>query len=153
MPILRVAWGFAAARDGRRSLAVAGGGYTFGGGFDGVDRLEGIWSGPGSTSGTFVTTSTSGAVAYCGSYSADDQSDSGTFSIVLAGSILSGEAVSSTDGTHQALDGIVSGNAITIYFPGTTTPLATGTRSGNNVSGTFDDQQGTTGTWSGAVCQ
>jgi hypothetical protein len=81
-------------------------------------------------------------VAYCGTFSADDQTDSGTFSIVLAGSILSGEAVSSTDGTHQALDGIVSGNAITIYFPGTTTPLATGTRNGSSVSGTYDDGQG-----------
>ena len=90
-------------------LAVAGGGYSFGGGFDDItDRLEGIWSGPGNTSGTSVTTSTSGAVAYCGTFSADDQTDSGTFSIVLAGSILSREAVSTPDGTHEALDGIVA---------------------------------------------
>jgi hypothetical protein len=134
-------------------LALSGGGYTFGGGFDGVDRLEGLWSGPGNTSGTFVTSLSTNAVAFCGTYDADDQSDSGTFSFVIAGTVVRGEAYSSVDQTPIALDGVVNGNAITIYFPGTTTPLATGTRSGNNVSGTYDDGQGGTGTWSGAVCQ
>ncbi len=134
------------------ALALTGGGYDFGGGFDGVDRLEGFWTGPGGTSGTFVTSGNSGAVAYCGTYDADDQSDSGTFSIVVAGNTISGEAVSSFDASHIPLDGVLSGTTISIYFPGTTTPLATGTRSGNNVSGTYDDQQGSTGTWSGSLC-
>jgi hypothetical protein len=133
-------------------LALTGGGYTFGGGFDGVDRLEGIWTGPGS-SGTFVTTAGSGGVAYCGTYAANDQSDSGTFSIVITGSTVRGEAYSSTDQVPIPLDGTISGNTITIDNPLSTTPLAAGTRSGNTVSGTYDDGQGGTGTWTGTICQ
>ena len=135
------------------TLALSGGGYTFGGGFDGVDRLEGLWTGPGNTSGTFVTALSTTAVTFCGTYAADDQSDSGTFSFVIAGGTVRGEAYSSVDQTLTALDGVVNGNAITIYFPGTAIPLATGTRSGNNVSGTYDGGQGDTGTWSGSACQ
>jgi hypothetical protein len=134
-------------------LAITGGGFTFGGGFDGVDRLEGIWTGPGGTSGTFVTTAGSSGVAYCGTYAADDQSDSGTFSIVITGGIVRGEAYSSTDQVPIPLDGTISGNTIAIDNPLSTTPLATGTRTGNTVSGTYDDGQGGTGTWTGTVCQ
>lgn len=135
-------------------LALTGGGYTFGGGFDGVDRLEGIWTGPGATSGTFVATAGTTGVAYCGTYTATDGSgDSGTFSIVVTGTTVRGEAYSSTDQVPIPLDGVISGTAITIYVPGTTTPLATGTRSGNTVSGTYDDGQGGVGTWTGTLCQ
>jgi hypothetical protein len=135
-------------------LALTGGGFTFGGGFDGVDRLEGIWTGPGGTSGTFVTTSGSSGVAYCGTYTATDGSgDSGTFSIVITGGIVRGEAYSSTDQVPIPLDGTISGNTITIDNPLSANPLATGTRSGNTVSGTYDDGQGGTGTWTGSICQ
>lgn len=134
-------------------LALTGGGYTFGGGFDGVDRLEGIWTGPG-TSGTFVTTSGSSGVAYCGTYTATDGSgDSGTFSIVVTGTIVRGEAYSSTDQVPIPLDGVINGNAITIDNPLSANPLATGTRNGTTVSGTYDDGQGGTGTWTGTLCQ
>jgi hypothetical protein len=135
------------------AFSVSGGGYTFDGVFDGVDRLEGTWTGPGGTSGTFVATLSSTASAFCGHYAADDQSDNGTFSFVTSGSILRGEAVSSVDHTNIALDGTVNGNDLTIFFPGTTTPLATGLRNGTGVSGHFDDQQGTTGSWSGSVSE
>jgi hypothetical protein len=55
------------------------------------------------------------------------------------------------DGTVIPLDGTISGATITIYVPGTQTTLATGTKSGNNVSGTYG---GTSpGTWTGAACQ
>jgi hypothetical protein len=118
-----------------------------------VDRLEGVWGGPGGTSGTFVTTSGSAGVAYCGTYSANDQSDSGIFSIVITGNIVRGEAYSSTDQTPIPLDGTISGNTITIANPLGGAPLATGTRSGNTVSGTYDDGQGGTGTWTGGLCQ
>jgi len=134
-------------------LTLQGGGYAFGGGFDGVDRLEGVWGGPGGTSGTFVTTAGSAGVAYCGTYTADDQSDSGTFSIVITGNVVRGEAYSSTDQTPIPLDGTISGNNITIDNPLGGGPLATGTRTGNTVAGTYDDGQGGTGTWAGGLCQ
>ncbi len=133
-------------------IAVTGGGYDFGGGFDGNNRLEGFWTGPGGSTGTFVTTNGTNAVVYCGTYAADDQSDSGAFSFVITGNQLLGEAVSDQGGGTIPLDGSVSGNNITIQTPGGGSALATGTISGNSVSGTYDDGQGSTGTWSGGVC-
>ncbi len=134
------------------AIAVTGGGYDLGGGYDGSNRLEGLWAGPNNSTGTFVTTKNANAVAYCGTYDADDLSDSGTFSFVIAGNVLLGEAVSDQGGGTIALDGTVSGNNITINVPGGGPGLATGTISGNSVSGTYDDQQGTTGTWTGGLC-
>jgi hypothetical protein len=131
-------------------LALTGGGYTIGGLFDGVDRLEGAFSGPNNTSGSFVTTKTANATSFCGTYTANDQSDHGTFSFVISGSNVRGEA-RSVDGTVIPLDGVIEGNAITIYVPGTQTTLATGTRSGNNASGTYGGDS--PGTWTGGVCQ
>jgi len=131
-------------------LALTGGGYTVGGFYDGVDRLEGAYSGPNNSSGSFVTTRAANATSYCGTYAANDNSDHGTFSFVISGSDVRGEA-RSVDGTVIPLDGTISGSTITIFVPGTTTPLATGTRSGNNVSGTY--QGDSPGTWSGGACQ
>ncbi|HWA16224.1 MAG TPA: hypothetical protein VG817_07320 [Gemmatimonadales bacterium] len=133
-------------------LTVTGGGYTFSGVLDDDGQLQGTWTGPGGLSGTFVGTAESGATVYCGNYITNDEDDSGSFSFVIGGGILRGSAVSSEGGDAVALDGVVSGNSITIYFPGTTIALAVGTRNGSNVSGTFDDKQGNTGTWSGSAC-
>jgi len=132
------------------NLDLTGGGYDFDGFYDGANRLEGTWAGPNGTSGNFVTTVAANAVAYCGTYGADDQSDSGTFSFVVAGGVLLGEAASDQGNGITALDGTVSGNTITIINPGG--GGANGTISGNSVSGTFNDGQGGTGTWSGSVC-
>ena len=134
-------------------LSLTGGGFTFDGGFDGVDRIEGLMS--GAASGTFVTAKGNSATAYCGTFVADNNAnDTGTFSFVIAGSTIRGNAVSSLDNTLTPLDGTLTGTTITIFVPGTTTEpfLATGTRSGTSASGTFDDQEGTTGTWAGTVC-
>jgi 3D (Asp-Asp-Asp) domain-containing protein len=136
-----------------KAVTVTGGGYALDGAFDGIDRLEGTYTGPAGASGTFVTTKSTQAAAFCGTYAANDQSDAGTFSFVITGTKVRGNAVSSVDQTLIPLDGAISGNNITIYFPGTQVALATGTRSGSNVSGTFDDQQGTAGTWAGSTCQ
>jgi len=133
-------------------IGATGGGYDFGGGFDGNNRLEGFWTGPNNSTGTFVTTNGSNAVVYCGTYAADDQSDSGAFSFVVTGNQLLGEAVSDQGGGTIPLDGTVNGNNLTIQTPGGGSALATGTISGNNVSGTYDDGQGSTGTWTGSVC-
>lgn len=131
-------------------LVLTGGGYTLGGFFDGVDRLEGAFSGPNNRSGSFVTTMASNGVAFCGFYEADDLSDQGTFSFVLSGQSLRGEA-RSEDGTVIPLDGTIDGNTINIFAPGTTTVLATGTRNGNAVSGEYGGDS--PGTWSGSICQ
>jgi hypothetical protein len=131
-------------------LAVTGGGYTIGGVYDEVDRLEGAFSGPNNSSGSFVTTRAANATSYCGTYAATDNSDHGTFSFVISGNTVRGEA-RSVDGTVIPLDGTISGNAITIHVPGTQTTLASGTKSGNNVSGTY--QGDPPGTWTGGVCQ
>jgi hypothetical protein len=135
--------------DATDILALTGGGYTFGGSFDGVDRIEGIMS--GTASGSFVATKAASAKAYCGTYDGDDQ---GTFSFVIAGSVVRGSAVSSVNGPNApiALDGTISGSTISIHAPGSSAGFATGTLSGTNVSGTWDDGQGSTGTWSGSVC-
>jgi hypothetical protein len=132
-------------------LALTGGGFTLDGGFDGTDRIEGLVS--GTASGTFVSASGATATAYCGNYAVTSGGgDVGTFSFVIAGSVVRGNAVSSVDQTLNALDGTFVGGTINIFDPGTTTVLATGTLSGTNVSGTFDDLAGTSGTWSGTVC-
>jgi len=134
--------------DVTKAVALTGaGGWTVDGVFDDVDRLEGIFAGP--KSGTFVTTKQgNGAAAYCGTFTG---TDNGTFSFVINGNKVLGSAVS-TDGTVNAIDGVRSGNNITIYAPGSTTiVVASGTISGTTVSGTFDTGSDV-GTWLGGPC-
>ena len=135
-----------------RGVTLTGGGYTVAGFFDGVDRLEGGFSGPGN-SGIFVTTKKGSAtVAYCGTFTGDDD---GTFSFVVNNqNKVLGTAYTTSGGAPIPLDGVKSGSTITIYAPGTTNiVLASGTVSGSTASGTWDDHQGSTGTWTGSVCQ
>ncbi|MGE0352548.1 MAG: hypothetical protein AB7I33_04615 [Gemmatimonadales bacterium] len=138
--------------DATNTLTATGSGYSFTGVYDGSNRLEGTYSGPG-TQGTFVTAKSDGSTttAYCGTFAGDDQ---GIWNFVVDGSAILGQAVSSLSGSSAPLDGSISGSTISIFFPGTQQVLATGTRSGNSVSGTWDDPNSTdTGTWSGTVCQ
>jgi hypothetical protein len=131
-----------------RALTAAGGGYNFSGVFDGADRLEGVMSGAGS--GTFVTAKddNNAALAFCGTFTG---SDDGVFNFTIDGATLSGTATT-TSGTVIALDGTVSGNSITIVMPSGGGTLAMGTRSGANVSGTWDNGVGGSGTWTGVQC-
>ncbi len=136
--------------DQTGDLTLTGGGYTLAGSFDGVDRLEGAFSGPG-LSGTFVTAKRqSGTAVYCGTFTGDD---TGSFSFTVSGTKVLGTAVPTSGGAPIPLDGVRTGTGITIYLPGTSLVLASGTISGSSVSGTWDDQQGSTGTWSGSACQ
>lgn len=136
--------------DVSKALDVSGGGYTFSGSYDGIGRLEGTYAGP-STQGVFVTAKADAkTTAYCGTFAGDDQ---GVWNFVIDGSTILGQAVSSSSGTNAPLDGSISGNAITILFPGTQTVLATGSRSGTHVSGNWADPNSTdVGTWTGAKC-
>ncbi|HTR22072.1 MAG TPA: hypothetical protein VMH88_14575 [Gemmatimonadales bacterium] len=127
---------------GSKAMAAAGDGYNFAGVYDGSSRMEGGMT--GTASGTFVTVKDNGntAVAYCGSFTGDDD---GVFNFTVISGALHGTATT-TSGTVIALDGTVSSGNIAI--PG----LAVGTVSGTNVSGTWDNGAGSSGTWTGAKC-
>jgi hypothetical protein len=126
-------------------LVATGGGTTFSGVYDGTNRLDGALV--GTRTGTFVTVKDDNntALAFNGSFSGDD---SGVWNFTIDGSIIAG-SYTTTSGDMGALDGTISGNTITIVNPGGGSPLATGTRSGNNASGTWDDGNGNTGSWIG----
>ena len=130
-----------------KALAATGGGYTFGGVFDGVDRMDGGMT--GSATGTFVAKKDNNntAQAFCGTFSG---SDDGVFNFTVIGTTISGTATT-TSGTVIPLDGTMSGNNISIANPGGGSPLATGTRSGTAVTGTWNDGVGS-GNWTGARC-
>jgi len=133
---------------GTDQLSVSGTGYTFTGAFDGQSRLEGTFTGP-TGDGNFVTeVSTGTAQTFCGSYSGDDQ---GTWSFVVTGGEVHGLAQSSTSGLPPIpLNGIVSGQHITIYAPGTQTVFAEGDITGTSAGGTWSDpDSGDSGTWGG----
>jgi hypothetical protein len=134
---------------GTKAVAAAGDGYTFGGVYDGTSQMSGTMS--GAASGTFVASKddNSTAVAFCGSYTG---SDAGAWSFTVVGTSLAGSATSSGDGHVTSLSGTMSGNTITVALPGGGGNLASGTRTGNSVSGTWDNHSGSTGNWTGARC-
>lgn len=136
--------------DATGALDVSGGGYSFTGGFDGTNRLEGTYTGP-TTTGVFITALGASGTAFCGTFDGDDQ---GLWSFVVDGGTLLGQAVSTLGNGGIPLDGIVTGNAVTIYFPGTVMTLATGTINGADASGTWDDPNSSdAGTWTSGNCQ
>jgi hypothetical protein len=126
-------------------LVATGGGNSFSGVYDGVNRLQGALT--GTRIGTFVTVKDDNntAVAFCGTFSGDDD---GVWNFTIDGTIIAG-SYTTTSGTTGALNGSISGNTITVTNPGGSGSLATGTRSGNNASGTWDDGQGNSGSWIG----
>lgn len=129
---------------GNGAVAAAGGGYNFAGIYDGNNRLEGGVSGTGT--GTFVAVKDA-SLTFCGEFTGDDD---GVWNFTIDGSAVVGSATT-TSGTVIDLDGQINGTAITIARPGGGT-LATGTRSGDNASGTWDNGVGSSGTWTGAKC-
>lgn len=134
---------------GTKAVAAAGDGYSFAGAYDGTGQMTGTMS--GAATGTFVASrdDNNTAVAFCGTYTG---SDAGVWSFTVIGTSLAGSATSSGDGHVTGLSGTLSGNAITVALPGGGGNLATGTRSGNSVSGTWDNHNGSTGSWTGARC-
>ena len=128
-----------------KALGAAGGGHSFGGVYDGTNRLEGVLTGP--TTGTFVAIKDddNSAIAFCGTFTGDDD---GLWNFTIDGTIIAG-SYTTLSGSMGALDGSISGNAISISNPAGGAALATGTRSGDNASGTWNDGQGNSGTWIG----
>lgn len=130
------------------ALGATGGGYNFAGVYDGASRLEGMMT--GNASGMFVTIrdDDNTSVAFCGTFSG---SDSGIWNFTIEGNVLAGSYTTDT-GDSGSLDGTVSGNTVTIDHPLGGAPLASGTRNGNNVTGTWDNRAGDSGTWTGSRC-
>jgi hypothetical protein len=129
-----------------KALVAMGGGDTFTGVFDGVNSLHGALT--GTRTGTFVAVKDDNgtAQAYNGTFSGDD---SGIWNFTIDGTVLAG-SFTTTSGSMGALDGTISGNNITISNPGGGSPLAIGTLSGNNASGTWNDGSGNSGSWTGS---
>jgi hypothetical protein len=139
------------------TLTVSGSGYTFTGTFDGQSRLDGTFTGP-TTNGTFVSLEGAElAEAFCGTYSGGD---SGTWSFIVQGTALRGQAQSTTEGSPLSLQGVVGrGNSLTFYVAGTQQQMGTGTIATQPdltpiADGTWS-QPGTqvSGTWEATQCQ
>jgi hypothetical protein len=134
--------------DSSMVLVATGDGYNFGGIYDGTNRLEGGMT--GAAMGTFVCIrdENNASVAYCGTFTG---SDDGSWNLTIEGNNLYG-SYTTTSGDSGLLDGVVSGNTITISHPLGGTPLAVGTRDGNNVSGTWNNRAWDSGSWTGSRC-
>jgi len=93
------------------AVSASGGGYTFDGTYDGSSRLAGTFTGPTSSSGTFLTErATSNPMAFCGPFTSTNAQGNGIFNVTLSGSTLFG-AATAAGGTVFALDGtIVAGD-------------------------------------------
>ena len=129
---------------GSKAVSVSGGGYNFAGVYDGNNKLDGTVSGAGA--GTFVAAKDA-SLTFCGSFTGGDD---GVWNFSIDGSAIVGKATTTT-GTVIDLNGTISGNNISIARPGGGT-LATGTRSGDNASGSWDNGVGSSGTWTGSRC-
>ncbi len=130
-------------------LMASGSGYNFSGILnDTTGYLEGVITGgaSGVVVGSLDEGNDNSSVAYCGTFSG---SDSGTWNFMIEGNSLYGSHTSMSGG--GVLTGTVSGNIITLYEDGA--QVGAGTRSGDNVSGTWHSAQGPdAGTWTGSRC-
>ncbi len=137
-------------------IIISGGGYTFTGTFaNGV--ISGTFTGPGNSGSFTCSVDGSGTVkVYCGTFTSTTGGPGGNFNIVVDGTTITGIAVTTT-GDQIPLSGtLTNGTEISVVNPANPSgpPLATGNLEtvGDTVSGTYDDQKGDSGTWSGARC-
>ena len=146
------------------ALTMSGGGWTLLGTLSG-GKITGTFSGPGGESGSLAavnSTSGSPAKAYCGTFTGtdhtDDSEDSGTFSVVIAGNILLGTAV--TDG-GDAIDfsGTATATTFTVHQAQDGGFLnVAGTYDASGTSGTYNtktsaDDLVTDGSFTGQICE
>jgi hypothetical protein len=105
--------------------------------------------------GTFTTQSSTNnsAPEYAGTFTSTIAGLlSGTFNLVINGTVITGLAITSDNQTTVNLAGTLSGTTITIRDTNSNTGIATGTLSGTTVSGSFDAGSNR-GTWSGTLVQ
>lgn len=139
-----------------KTLSVSGSGYTFTGTYDGQSQLDGNFSGP-TTNGTFVTLQGAElAEAFCGTYSGGDN---GSWSFIIKGTEVRGQAQSSSEGAPITLEGVVGRkDSLTFYVPGTQDVMGTGTVTTQGVITPFAEgdwsEPGTqvSGTWEADQC-
>ena len=143
--------------DVANTITVGGSGWTFTGSLTSFG-LEGGFGGPGPVSGVFsVQTVGSGAdtvIVVVGTFTSTTGSSNGVFNFAIRGTVLHGNAYEDgatkpfpLDGTYTPSTGVIS-----IVHPTNPTgpPVATGTLAANGTaSGTYDDQSGNAGNWTG----
>jgi len=146
------------------ALSMSGGGWTLTGTLlDG--KITGTFTAPGGVTGSLAAiSSTSGApaLAFCGTFSGTDvttnppSADLGTFSAVVAGTIVLGTAVGD-GGTVVDFSGTATTTAFTVSKTTTQGTLsAAGTYNATSTSGTYNVKVGgatvTSGTFTGNLC-
>lgn len=128
------------------SFTLAGGGYTFTGTTSG-SGVTGTYTGPNGSGGFSLQAGPSTQV-FVGTFTSTSGGMNGNFNIAINGGSLMGVAVSS-DGSVTQLGGTATGGSLSVTASGTV--IATGTVSGSNASGTYDNHQGNSGTWTGQL--
>lgn len=146
------------------ALSMSGGGWTLTGTLlNGV--ITGTFTGPGGVSGSLsAISSTSGspALAFCGTFTGQDvttnppSADLGTFSAVVAGTVVLGTAVGD-GGTVTDFSGTATATSFTVSkTQGTATLSASGTYSSTSTNGTYNVKVGSvtasSGTFAGGIC-
>jgi hypothetical protein len=140
-------------------LALEGGGYVFGGLYDG-ETVTGTWTGPGGTAGSFIAASGQGE-SFCGTFLVftEEPPEEGSFSFVVVGEAAYGQAVSESGDVVPLvgeLTGPLAATAVNIAFflPGTTTGFASGQINTTSTSGNFNVPDGEggfeSGSWTGS---
>jgi hypothetical protein len=156
----RIAGGSTIALSGTYNITtqvfdLSGGGYQFTGAYVSAGRQQGTWT-SATSDGQWVTATENAQLdTYCGTFTSNTGGDDGHLGVVLNGNVVTGVAVSADPtATVVPLDGIVSGNVVTIYFPATTDQFATGViaTGGASITGTYDDQAGEAGDWTAQLC-
>jgi hypothetical protein len=141
------------------ALALTGGGYTFAGTQSGT-QINGTFTGPDGETGIFTATlSTTDATVkvLCGEYT-EDAVLAGYFNLALAPDRTGGVVVVPGDGSGGQLGKArpKSGTTDQVEVLPNALPnfvIATGTltNNGNDIAGTWDDGQGSSGTFAGSV--
>lgn len=138
------------------ALSASGGSYSLTGTFTG-GTLTGTFTGPNGPGGISAFRSDQGTTVliYCGTATGSSPGGpvSSRWNLVRSGNTLAGVAIetgaSPSPAETSLLNGTIAGNTVTI----TVTPgaSATGTISGESMSGTWTSVEGGSGTWSGST--
>ena len=143
------------------ALALAGSNYTFSGTLSGSGtnrQISGTFTDPNGNTGTFsvhVSANGAHAKAYCGAYAGTDNGspDGGTFNLVIGSEGNGGAIIVNASGDAGYLAARTVSSQLQMYDPAAPniSIAQTTTYNSTNVAGSYDNQQGATGTFSGSV--
>lgn len=135
------------------TFVISGGGYTFTGTISG-GSITGTYTGPNGPGGFSAQIPVAGTTSevYIGTYTSLAGQGSGRLNTVISGTSMWGVVVSD-DGSRTEIIGVVNGNSMSVRAASApAVELATGTKSGNTWSGTYNG--GTdNGTWTATLLQ